>query len=152
VGKKVRIKSSTLEDVRIISQNLRQDDIYECSAINQTPYIALLNSFIYTDEGYTVTIDDIPVGIFGISKYRVPNKRAIIWFLGTDEMTTIPFFFVREGKKYINRWLQQYDILFNVVSTRNTTHIKWLMCLGAEFSEPLLINNIEFKQFFITKG
>ncbi len=131
-----------------LAQNLRFDDIREAAALNLTPEQALLRGFVLSDECYSVKFKDTVIGMFGIAKYNMPIGFGSVWFFGSDECTNHPFTFVREGIKYTKKWLQKYDILINAVDSRNSTHISWLRSIGMTISNPIIINEFEFLQFY----
>ena len=90
--------------------------------------------------------------MFGLSTFNVPENQALIWFLGSDECTNHPITFVKQGIKFTNKWLQEYDILLNVVDNRNKSHIEWLKSIGVTISNSIMINGHKFLQFYKIKG
>ena len=150
-NKEFYIREALTDDIKELSENLRQADINEITALGSNPLMGLLESFLYSEECYTVIIDGQISGMFGISHVNQPDGFAQIWFLGSDLTTKLPRKWIKEGRYYINQFLNKYAYLVNIVSTENILHIKWLERMGAVFSEPLEINNHLFKQFFITR-
>lgn len=148
---KVYIETSVLQDVFVLAPNLRQDDKNEAMALNLTPQSALLRGFVYSDECYTVKFKNQPIGMFGVSKYDMPNRFASVWYFGSDECTNHPFTFVKQGIIYTNRWLEDYDILINAVDSRNKSHIEWLRRIGMTITSPIFINGYKFLQFYKIK-
>lgn len=149
---KVKIVSSVLEDVFELAPNLRQDDINEIQAIGSKPEKSLLKGFIFSEECYSVRLNDKLIGMFGVSSFEMPRGFSSIWFLGANELDTIPVTFVKKGIEYINKWLQKYDILVNAVDSRNIKHINWIKKVGMTISNPININGYQFLQFYKVKG
>lgn len=150
-SRKVDIVPSVLDDVFELEPNLRLDDIKEVEALGSCPMKSLLRGFIYSDKCYTVKLNNKVIGMFGVGSFEMPKGFASIWFLGSDDLFTIPVTFIREGRNYINQFMQKYDIIVNAVDSRNTSHIKWIEKCGMKFSSPIIINGFEFIQFYKTK-
>ena len=143
-----KIRKAELNDIEILHNNLRQADIKELSALGSTPLMSLLEGFSLSNECYSIIIDNKPEGMFGISIHNMPEGTANIWCLGTDKLATIPKDWLKLGRFYINKFLENYSILTNHISIHNKLHIRWLEKLGASFSN----SHNGFKQFIITKG
>ena len=150
-NEKIVITQAILEDVFEL-QTLRQDDINELKALGLTPQQSLLRGYIFSDECYAVKWKNKTIGLFGVSSFSFPKGFGSIWFLGNDEVTKHPITFVKEGIRYINKWLQKYDILINAVDRRNISHIDWIQRVGMNISNPIMINGYEFLQFYKVKG
>lgn len=142
------VRETVINDVFILTNNLRQADINEISALNSTPLMSLLEGYIYSDECYTTLVNGEIAGIFGVSTSKMPKKIASIWFLGSDLINLVPREWLKTGKNYINKFLRDYGVLVNAVYVGNTLHYKWLKKMGALFSAPLENN---FKHFYIIK-
>lgn len=145
---KLKIIPSVLEDVYELAPNLRQEDINELSAFNLTAEDGLLRGFTLSEECFSVKENNKTIGIFGISEFDLPPYFGSIWFLGSKETEKYPITFVKEGRKFVNRFLQKYDILINAVDGRNTKHIEWLRRIGMTITKPININGYEFLQFY----
>lgn len=143
-----KIRKAELNDIEILHNNLRQADIKEITAQGSTALMSLLEGFSLSKECYSIIIDNKPEGMFGLSILNMPEGSANIWCLGTDKLATIPKDWLKLGRFYINKFLDNYSILTNQVSIHNKLHIKWLYKLGASFSD----SHNGFKQFIITKG
>ena len=147
VTNKIKQVKAVKGDVFKLAHHLRTDDINEIEAKGKTPLQALEQAFVSSYECMKLVKNNQIIGMYGISKH------GIIWFLGTDEMENNPFYFVREGKKVINKWLKTHKTLWNIVDSRNRTHIKWLEVIGAKFNKHryLIINGVRFYPFSITR-
>lgn len=141
------IKPSIIADVTKLVDNLRQADIDEITAQGHNPLISLFDGFFFSDECYTCFFNNKVMGMFGID-----IKFNSIWFLGSDDSEKVAREWIKEGRYYINHFLELSPILTNTVSTKNKLHIGWLKRMGAKFSAPYLINNHYFQDFYIIKG
>lgn len=149
---KIRIISSTLDDVLDLQSHLRVADIRELEALGSTPSKSLLKGFIYSSECFTVYEGNKVIGIFGYGSWNLPKGFGTIWFLGSEECRNHPITFVKEGIKYVKRALEKYQILINCVDSRNTESIKWLQAIGMSLSSSIKINGNEFIQFYKVRG
>lgn len=143
------IKPSEAEDVNYLYNKLRQADIEEVTAIGSDPLTSLCEGFIFSQECYTCFYDEKPIGMFGLG-YLADNTGSI-WFLGTDETLKHPKEWIKNGRQYVNHFLENYPVLTNMVSVNNTAHIQWLKHLGAIFSAPYEVNSNLFKDFYFIK-
>lgn len=90
-----------------------------------------------------------PIGMFGVAPECVLGHKAVIWFLGTNELLDIQKPFLRYSKTFIDMFLQRYKFLYNFVDTRNTVSLKWLRFCGANFMPPVPYGKDgEYFQFF----
>ncbi len=149
---KVKIISSTLDDVFSLENRLRLADINEVKALGSNPRKALLMGYIYSDECFSVWANNKVIGMFGVSSWELPKGFASIWFLGSKECKDHPVTFVKEGIKYTKEKLLKYDILVNCVDARNTDSLKWLKAIGMNLSSSIFHNGYEFIQFYKVKG
>lgn len=70
-----------------------------------------------------------PVGVYGVKELK--KNSAGIFLLTTDKLHNGNMIkFLREAKKQIILWEQQYDLLMDNCYKRNKTIIKWLTLLG----------------------
>ena len=81
-------------------------------------------------ESYTIVIDGIPEGMFGVAG---KDDIGQPWLLMSDWIERYPHLrreFLLECKKVIIDIKPRYKKLFNFVSKEHTEHIKWLEWLG----------------------
>ena len=152
MDKNLKIVETLLDDVYELAPKLRQDDINELQALGLTPSQSLLRGFVMSEECYSIKKQNKIVAMFGVSSSNMPKGWGSIWFLGSDEMTKHPIFFVKEGRKWINKFLQKYDIIINAVDSRNISHINWITRVGLSLSNPIIINGYKFLQFYGVKN
>lgn len=149
--RKVIVTESLLDDVYEIKPHLRVEDVREIEILGHTAEQALLNGFIFSNECFTVRIDGEVAGMFGYSDYEQPKNVAIIWFLGTDKTKTTPREWLVLGRKYINMFLEKYNVIGNLIDLRQTKHIKWLEALGFKFGASYDVKGFKFREFYKTK-
>ena len=141
------VKTAKAEDVSLLVNNLRQDDLDELEAGGSTPLTSLMDGYLLSDECYSAFAGNHIVGMFGVN-YQTHS----IWFLGNDLSATVKKEWIRTAAYYIKHFLEISPILTNTVSVKNTVHIKWLKRMGAKFSAPYMRNNHYFQDFYIIKG
>lgn len=144
-NKNISVRAATFNDVEALANNLRKEDLEELEALEAKPYEALRDGMIFSDECYALLLNDKVIGLFGVSRFQMPEDYASIWFLGSEETNYIPYEWLILGKEYINKF-KKYGFLTNIVYTKNKLHIKWLLRMGAKFNAP---SSKGFRQFFI---
>lgn len=146
----IRIRGTTVADLRYLAVNLRSDDIKEMWASHHIdPVNALVFCFNKSPFCYTVERDKRPVVIFGIFPISVLGNEASVWMLSTDELMLIKRRFVRHSRKIIEHMLSFYPILYNYVDVRNKESVKWLRWCGAkmETAMPYGVDQLPFHRF-----
>lgn len=134
-----------------VALNMRASDVQEiwCSG-KVRPLFALKVSFSISPNAKTIMIDDEPAGIFGISRLSVLSGKGVPWLLGTPQLESISYKFVKRSKIMMGEMAKQYSYLENYVDARNTASIQWLRWLGFDIMEakpygPFQINFHKFK-------
>ena len=132
----------TLEAATEIASNLRPDDRRE------------------VEEGHGVEASTLPSMIAQNPSYvyfTVPNGKTAgmagvgpqgeVWMLCTPAIHEYPITFAREAKRYIDGRTEK--LLWNIVDSRNTVHLKLLKFLGFKFLRKFEHgpNNIHFIEF-----
>ena len=132
----------TLEAATEAASNLRTDDrreVQEGHGIDPTllPFLMSHNpSYVYftLPNGKTA-------GMAGV------GKEGDIWMLCTPLIHQHPITFAREAKRYVDSRTE--PLLWNIVDSRNTAHIRLLRFLGFKFLRKLKHgpNNVTFIEF-----
>ena len=132
----------TLEAATEVASNLRPDDLREVQeghGIDPTllPFLMSHNpSYVYftLPNGKTA-------GMAGV------GKEGDIWMLCTPLIHQHPITFAREAKRYVDSRTE--PLLWNIVDSRNTAHIRLLRFLGFKFLRKLKHgpNNVTFIEF-----
>ena len=132
----------TLEAATEVASNLRPDDLREVEeghGIDHRfiPLIMSQNpSYVY----FTVP-DGKTAGMAGV------GQEGVIWMLCTPDIHRYPITFAREAKRYVDS--REEQLLWNIVDSRNTAHLKLLKFLGFKFLRKLKHgpNNVTFIEF-----
>lgn len=85
----------------------------------------------FVKELYVIRLkkDDSAVGLFGIDE--ISQKSAGIYLLLSEEIKKGNMIhLIRESKKVVEKWLEEYDELLDDCHYENEKIIRWLMLLG----------------------
>ena len=148
------VRDSKTGDVEAMKDNLRQSDIDEIWASHHhTPEAALRLSVEMSVKCLTIEYKDKVISMFGIVPATLLAESATVWLLATDEFKKISKAIIKEGRKFIDLFLEVYPTLENYVDTRNVQSIKWLKMCGAKIEppEPYGIDNILFHYFTLRR-
>lgn len=141
------VRLSRYSDVGELSLCLRRADIEELRAIGVTPEHGLLTGLLSSRYCYTGLDDSgAVICMFGV----VDNHDGLtgtIWLLGSDTIPKVTLSFLRETKKYLGLFQEQYQVLTNVVDCRNTVHCNWLKWCGFVALRTVTINGFPFFEF-----
>ena len=133
----VVVRRAYPSDADMLCNKLRDSDVQEIWAShNLTPWDAIYFGITESLLCLTITVKNVPVGIFGIRPESYIGRTATIWFLASDELDKIRFRFGKHSKKFINLLLTLYPYLWNYVDVRNKQSIEWLKFCGAKMNEP----------------
>ena len=132
----------TMEAATEVVFNLRPDDLREVEEGHGIPS-ALLPSLMSSNPSYVyfTVPDGKTAGMAGV------GKDGDIWMLCTPEIHRYPITFAREAKRYVDSRTE--PLLWNIVDSRNTAHLRLLKFLGFKFLRKLEHgpNNITFIEF-----
>ena len=132
----------TVKAATEVAFNLRPDDLREVEeghGIDHRfiPLIMSQNpSYVY----FTVP-DGKTAGMAGV------GQEGDIWMLCTPDIHRYPITFAREAKRYVDS--REEPLLWNIVDSRNTAHLRLLKFLGFKFLRKLKHgpNNVTFIEF-----
>lgn len=121
-------------DLAYLSWNLRRADLKELYAMHGhfDPSGPLEISSRYSTETLVGVGDGKPVVVFGIR--IMDQSSALIWAVGTPEVSKYHRPFLKNSKPLLRRWFQQYpqvDYMFNFTHSTNHVHHQWLRWCGA---------------------
>ena len=151
----VIIRTANLNDVEMLHSRLRKSDVDELWVGQRLhPKTALLQSMKESDTALTIEINGIPEAMFGVCSENIITNEAIIWFLSSEEMFKHKTKFLRNNRKMIDLFLEQYSALYNFVDARNRKSLSWLKWLGAtiEQAEPYGYDQMPFHYFYFKRG
>ena len=132
----------TTEAAIEVASNLRSDDLREVvqghglDPMIFLPLVGQEGSAVY----FTVP-DGKTAGLAGV------GDAGQIWMLCTPEIERYPITFAREAKRYVDS--REEPLLWNIVDSRNTAHLRLLKFLGFKFLRKLKHgpNNVTFIEF-----
>lgn len=127
------IRKATSDDARRLAPNLRKEDRDECLAGSGDPSVTLPQSVLASHRAFAIMSHDEPIGIFGW--IRDSDGAARVWMLGSDALTSGPNvrLFLRESREWVELLNERFPVLWNLIDSRNSLHIRWLRWLGFTF-------------------
>ena len=132
----------TLEAAIEVASNLRSDDRREVEEGHGIP-AALLPSIMAHNPSYVyfTVPDGKTAGMAGV------GEQGDIWMLCTPDIHRYPITFAREAKRYVDS--REEPLLWNIVDSRNTAHLRLLKFLGFKFLRKFKHgpNDITFIEF-----
>lgn len=138
-----------------LAPRLRVEDVAEIKAASgKTPLEALYASWQDSSPCYTVVTDDddqTVVAMFGVVPADDTGKVGVVWLLSSPLLHKYSKEFIRQSPDWISKLHKKYPCLWNFVDARNTTHVKWLKYMGANFISERIhgAEQILFKEFII---
>ena len=128
---KIDIIWPTQDHADYIAKHLREVDRIEAWALHRlSPTMAVNGSLFLSEHSYTVLADDEPVLVFGVQPESMVSSTGVVWLLATDNIIKIKKQFVKRCKNVLLDLIQDYDVVYNYVYTKNTTALRWLKWLG----------------------
>ena len=129
---KAVVRESEKGDGYTLGPSLREadkDEIYAATGID-SPGEILESSLWHSDKCWTVTIADEPIAIFGCTEDE--EGIASVWMLGSDQIETVRWQFLRESKSWLKRIAKDFSMLWACADARNIRHTDWYTWLGFE--------------------
>lgn len=150
-------RPATMDDVRHVAENMREEDIEEVGAFMLSPLTALTIGFNNSDLCYTLlSPEGEPAAIMGISPQPYFKGFGSIWLLGTPLIEKYPMTFLRNTKPVLQGMFEDtgYDAFYNYTYAKNLLHHKWLKWTGFTFLRKVNLPplNEEFFEFIILRG
>ena len=142
------VRPSKREDCYNLAKSMRKDDVQELFAsTGSNPAQALIVAYLSSHRHcYSLILEDEVVGMFGIN--RINEKVGIPWLLGSDKLTKYRVEFHKLAYKYLNTFMDEYNVLFNYVDKRNWQAVRWLKVLGFTFTKLIDEYGYEKKPFY----
>lgn len=140
----VATRDTIQADLSFLAKNLRKADVDELQAGHgMTPEQALevgrkQSSVMKTM--FRLRPEDNkwwPIAAFGVvpdlDAVKLGTKAGAVWLVGTPEIFKAPKDFHRQCRKWVKKFHETYETLWNWVDARNARHVAWLMRLGFRF-------------------
>lgn len=142
------VRKPTQEDVQYLIDNIREEDVIECRALNGgTIEDSLLNTKNLLDNSMVWAVNGNVVCMFGVNPCG--DGVGVVWLLGTDEFDNYSKMFVLRCKRVFKQVIKGYDYLFNYVYEKNIKSVNWIEWLGftVHRAEPVGIKGANFHKF-----
>lgn len=146
----VEVRECTLDDLRIIAENLRDQDAVEMSMLSKEHIVdAVVESYESSKLALGIFVDGTPAGVFGLGE--VTPEIGAPWMLGTDLLVKHSRPWLKAAPTMRDSFLTQYPTLINMIHKKNTRSKKWLKKLGFEFLPDSIPGFPDFTYFIRTR-
>ena len=126
------IRHTTIEDIRELSLSMREEDKLEIILSSGTPpYTVLLRGYTDSNSVATIEWDGRVMALFGVT--GIKGEWGCPWMLGAGDLKRCKSL-LRECRKVLSGYLDDYTYLTNACWSGNLVHIKWIEWLGFTFS------------------
>lgn len=152
--REARLVPASLLHVGPLSHRLRDADRRECEALGRKPKDALRMSLRTSLHALTALDEDGKVlAMMGVCSEGLMTGKGVPWFLGSDETLLYGRDLMSRGPKIIRWWLEDFEVMKNIVSSENAMAIKLLRKWGAEVGgEPQMHRGLEFVPFVFRRS
>lgn len=144
------VREATEVDCIIIAANLRDADKEEMLALGHNPgdELGLLLHGLNSPDGALVVCgdDNVPFIIAGTVPTEDP-KVGIVWALGTDGVYSNYRYFLKNTRGWADMFNSRYEVICNIVHSKNELHIRWLQWSGFELMNDHEVNGNKFISF-----
>lgn len=116
------------------------------------PKRALRQGFLLSDRCWTAMVDGRPEAMFGTVTISALDRRATVWFLGTDEVYRHGRILRSWGPGLIRRAVDSSWKAENLVSSANGKAIRLLEAWGFTVEpEEQLVSGVPFRHFWMIR-
>jgi hypothetical protein len=130
-----QIVDATYDHAVQLAPRLRAADAAEVRASNGLPVEdALVLSVALSANAKAWLVDGKVAALFGVAPTGRPGVGAP-WMVGSDDVLKNKTFFLRQCRRYIHGFLEQFPVLTNYVDCRNIVAIQWLSWCGFALCE-----------------
>ncbi len=130
---KAAVRGAVESDIAAILADLRPSDAAEMAALGTTAEDAMRMGLSMSDWAMTGTLDGEPVCMFGVAPQNYLLGFGTPWMLATTRIESSQVAFLRACRPVVQRMLETYPSLSNVVHADNAMAIRWLRWLGFTF-------------------
>lgn len=135
--KEFKFVKPTVESLKFIADNMRQEDVDEVRAAgSRSPMGSLVRGVKESKTTVVVEYQGVPMVIFGLVPYGLLSGTASPWMLGTDQVVKHKREIVGYTRQVIDAMLLEYSKLVNFAHVKNEPSIKLLSGLGFTFDDP----------------
>lgn len=149
---RVEVVPARITHVGPIASRIRAIDRLECEAMGHSPKHALRQGFLLSDRCWTALVDGRPEAMFGGVTLSALDRRATVWFLGTDEVYRHGRELLAWGPGLIAQAVDSSRWCGNLVSSANGKAIRLLRAWGFTVEpEEQMVGGVPFRQFWMTR-
>ena len=133
----INFKAPTPEAIKIIADNMREEDVKEVWASGRfTPIEALELSIESSDKSVVVYDDDVPLAALGIVLRDFLSGVGVPWLLSAKQALKHKRQFLELSPPVIDEMMEMCSKLVNHVHTENKLTIRWLKWCGFTIEDP----------------
>lgn len=118
-----------------MAPRMRRADVAELALLGKAPLPALLQSIERSQVSLTALADGQPFAIFGHTPQTHLSSQAIVWMLSSRDLPKHARVFLPNSQGYVDKLLEEFQVLCNFVDERNLVAIHWLKWLGFTVAE-----------------
>lgn len=150
----VELVPARLTHIGPLAHNLRAIDRLEAEALGQSPKNALRIGLRRSLSVFTaIGGGKSPIAMLGVVPVSLLAGRGMVWMVGTDEVYREGRALLTLGPRVIGHWLETFEVLENIVATRNTRAIRLLVRWGADVGgEVETHRGVDFVPFRFRRG
>jgi hypothetical protein len=128
---------ATEEHAQFLTRHLREEEVLEVQASSRREQIEDIRLSIgLSSEAWAALWNGEVVAVLGIRPLSFLSNDACPWLLTTPEAAKHPKELLRSTKKFLNEWIQQYDVLTNYIDSRYEPSLRWAKWAGFEVFPP----------------
>lgn len=149
---KIEVVPARVTHIGPVASRIRDIDRLECEAMGHSPKHALRQGFMLSDRCWTALVDGRPEAMFGSVTISAIDRRATVWFLGTDEVYRHGRALVGWGPRLIAQAVDSSWWAGNLVSSANGKAIRLLRAWGFTVEpEEQMVGGVAFRQFWMIR-
>lgn len=149
---RVEVVPARVTHVGPIASRIRDIDRVECEAMGHSPKHALRQGFMLSDRCWTALVDGRPEAMFGSVTISALDRRATVWFLGTDEVYRHGRVLRSWGPALLRKAVPDGWTAENLVSVQNVKAIRLLRAWGFSVSNDVQLHGgVPFLPFWLDR-
>jgi len=129
----IRVRRVRNADIDAVAGTMRVADQAEALLYGLSPSEGLRRSIAASTESWTVDVDGVPAGVFGLG--RSAGNTGAPWLLATEALPQAWMGVSRRAVGIVRKWSRS-QTLTNYCDANNATAIRFLMWLGFTVEAP----------------
>lgn len=123
--------------IKQIADTMRHADAIEVrSSHDHTPLEALMNGLDLSDYSVIVTVNGVPVVMYGVCLLSIVTGGGVPWMLSSQKMLQYKKQLLKYSPMVVDDMLKVCHTLSNHVHAKNKLSVRWLKWLGFIMEEP----------------